>query len=473
MQTQHPSLKFAANITLVLLVIMLIGSVIYNKESMLFSDCAHNLFRIINHNHTEVEASRYGIAISQAFPLMAARLHMPLRMIMMMYAASFYIFYLMVVLLLIYVFKAYEFAILFGFYVTLLVSDSYYYLNNEGIALLLLAYAFLFAIARKKIPFFLSLLLFIPPVYLALWTHPLVMFAAIYLWFFLMTDKAIWPYTPVQTIILTIMLLALSYRKFYEGLHHGYDSMRIDSITHFELKNIFIIYKSPQFRFLLKSFITNYWICSLLFITGIVALLRERKYWLCFLTVSFVLAYFVLCCITFWDNDHMRFYLEIEYMTLSVVMSAPFVYYVLPKINWKSSTILIALIYSIRLLYMHHSATLLADRLALLEQICAKVKDKHLTKVIITNQPVSISNALILTWGAPAESMLYSRLDGESPQRTFIFADAGEIPSANHGGRDTLIGCWEMWYPQKLNSFYFRIDTTTTYQVMDYEQLMR
>ncbi|MCW3123211.1 MAG: hypothetical protein JWQ38_2703 [Flavipsychrobacter sp.] len=470
---ENSSLKKAAQITPILLAIMLIGSLVFYKESMLFSDCSHNIFRIINHDHLEIEASRYGIFISQVFPLTAARLHLPLQIVMMSYAASFYVFYLVVALLLVYKYKNYGLAILLGLYESLLVSDSYYYLNNEGIAWLLLVLGMNFFIAACNRPPFILYFVFIPTIFFALWTHPLVMMAGAYLWFFLMADKEKWPYTKVQTWILTAILLVLSLWKFYEGMKHGYDSTKIESLTTFQPKRILTVYNAPQFHFFIKSCITNYWAFALIFIAGLIALLKEKKYWLTFITLGAAGAYFILLCITYWDTESRRFYMEIEYMPLTIITSAAFVYFLLPKLTPKISMGIIIAVYLVRLAYMHHAIKPFEERLALVERMNTKMKEKNITKVLLTNPTDDAGKTLIMTWGSPVESILLSKLNGEEPQRTFMFMDQGEMIGFDTTMRNTMAGCWEAWTPVKLNHHYFNIDTTTTYRVMTYSELMQ
>lgn len=465
-------LKNAARVTPVLLALMLAGILFFYKEAMLFSDCSHNIFRVVNHGHMAIEASRYGIFVSQAFPLIAAKLHLPLNVVMMSYAGSFYLFYLVVALLLVYKYRNYEFAILLGLYVTLLVSDSFYYLNNEGIAWLLLVFGLNLFIAAKKRHPALIYIVFIPTVYLALWTHPLVMMAGIYLWFFLMADKTTWPYTKVQSYTLTVILLLLSFWKFYEGMNHGYDSTKIEVITGFQPERLLTIYKAPQFHYLLRSFGQNYWLFSIIFILGIAELLKAKKYWLTLLTLVFAGGYFALLCITFWDTESRRFYMEIEYMPLAIITSVPFVYFVLPRLKTKLSVGILVFVYLVRLAYMHQAVKPFSERLALLEKMNTQMRNKGLSKVIITDPPNEANTTLIMNWGAPVESMLLSGLKGERPQRTFIFMNADEIKVNANVANNTMIGCWEYWTPEKMDSYYFAADTTTPYKIMTFSKLM-
>ncbi len=472
---ENSTLKAAAVAILALIAVLLGLSVLFYKERMLFIDAPHILFSIINDGVLQITEHRYGSFITQIVPLLGAKLHLPLRVLMVMYSASFFLFFLTVAFLLVYKFRNYGLAILFGLYLTLFAGDTFYWPNNEvhqGIGWLFLALAVSFYMARKKMPFLPSLLLFVCSFYLAIWTHPLVMLVAVYLWFFYWLDKKAWPYSKVQSYIYTGILLALSYWKFYQGQHHGYDSCKIEVVTQFNPGQFKTIFSSPQFRFFVKGCFTNYWLFVTVFITGLFGLMKEKKYLLLIYTLLFAAGYCMLLFITFRDINTNRFYLESEYMPLSIICSAPFVYYVLPKLNWKVSVALIVLTCFIRLAYICSAVTPFTGRLALMEKISAKMKEKNLTKVIITNSEKDVNDILIMNWGAPVESIIMSQLKGEMPQRTFIFLNADEIKAMPVSSNDTLIGCWKLWPKNKINNHYFRMDTCAQYQVVDYGKLM-
>jgi hypothetical protein len=271
------TLKSVANLIPALLLVLLAGALFYYKERMLFIDAPHILFRIINDGELQITEHRYGSFITQMVPLIGMKLHLSLRAVTLLYSASFYLFFLSVALLLIYKFKNYGLAILFGLYLTLFVSATYYWPNNEvhqGIAWLFLVIAINFSFAKKEGLLPLKLLLFASSFFLAIWTHPLVMIVAVYLWCFYWLDKSRWLFSQVQSWLCTGILLALCYWKFYQGQHHGYDSCKIEVVTHFDPGKIKAIFSAPQLRFFAKSCVTNYWLFLILFIAGLIGLIK-------------------------------------------------------------------------------------------------------------------------------------------------------------------------------------------------------
>ena len=165
--------------------------------------------------------------------------------------------------------------------------------------------------------------------------------------------------------------------------------------------------------------------------------------------------------------------MESEYMPLVVISCAPFVYYVLPKMKPKLSVALFAAIYFIRIVCIFNASVPFTNRVGMIEKMSAKMKQKNLAKVIIPAPlPVGMEDALISTWGTPVESFFVSKLNGEQPQRTFIILDADRLKTFNTASKDTLLGSWEKRSAADINGCYFKMDTSTTYKVVTYAELM-
>ena len=473
---ENASLKVAARATPLVILALLVMAVVFFRERMLYIDAPHMLFRIINDGHMHIEEHRYGSFISQLFPWLAIRLHLPLIGVMMAYSTGFYIFYMVVALLLVYKYRNYGLAILLGLYFTVFVSDTYYWPNNEvhqGIAWLLLAFAVCLSEGVRSRPFPVQLLLFSGLFFLAIWTHPLVMLAAIYLWFFYIIGGNATVFTKQQTLLFSIILVVLSFAKFYQGMHHGYDSGKIETLTDFDLHRLKYIFTSPQFRFFIKGCATRYFLFTALFLAGLVGMLAEKKYLLFAWTILFVAGYLFLTCATYW-NFTLRSFMESEYMPLVIICTAPFVYYVLPKVKPGAAVTGLGLVYALRLVFIVIAAAPFSNRVVLLDRMNEKMKQKDLTKMVVTLPlPAGIDSALIATWGAPVEGIFLSALKGQVPQRTFVFLSVDEMKTFYTTSTDTLLEGREKTAARNITSRYFAIDTLKPYQVITYDALMQ
>lgn len=463
-------------ISVVVVALLCVLSAVYYRERMLFIDAPHNLFLIINEGRFHIEEHRYGSFVSQLLPFAGYKLHLPLRALMILYSVNFNLFFLAIMLLLVFRFRNFSLSLLYGFYLTMFVSATFFWPNNEvhqGMGWLLLAFAVVMQLSRNGSKNYILYPVFVLLFYLAIWTHPLIMLVCLYLWFFLLSGQIDWSFGRLQTALLTLILVVLSLIKFNTGMHHGYDSSKIEMVTHFQFKNVLAVFRSPQLRFFLDHLTGNYWLLLVVFVSGMVQLFRKKRIVLAILTLLAASGYLLLICITFADVQNNLFYMESEYMPLAVICSAPFVYFVLPVWNKRLSIAFLCLVFSVRIGYIVQAAPVFSGRVGLMEKIRVKMKEKHITKAAICGLDGVTESQLVMSWGAPVESIFISGLHRDQPQETFIFQTEDEIRGFHTEGKDTLLGCWEKRPFSKLNQDYFQPDRATKYQIINYRELMQ
>lgn len=460
-----------ANVALLAQCALLLFSLIFYRERMLFSDAPHVLFRIINSGQLQIAEHRYGSFITQIFPLAGVKLHLSIFILMLLYSAGFNIVFLAASYICYKIFRRYDLCVLAGLYYTLFVSDTFFWTNNEvhqGVAWLLMAYAvYMHHTGNRYLRYVLSAALFA----LAIWTHPLVMLPAIFLYGFYLIDNRI-AVSP-STIIGVVLLLGLAYIKFYQGAHHGYDSGKIELVTELKGDKIKHLFSSPQLRSFVKNCLTNYWLFVLISMAGLTVLIWQKKYLLMSYTVVAVMGYLFLLFITYWEVDGLRFYMESEYMPLTIIACAPFIYYTLPVLKNKQSVWLLAFTFVVRLAYILQSSANFTARVALLDKIDRQMQRKHITKLILTHPSDAVNTTLLMNWGTPVESVVLSSLQQNRNQTSFIIEDDNQLKAFNTASKDTLLGCFEKVPVNAINKAYFRIDTATTYTTMSYDELVR
>ncbi len=457
-----PEMRRFATLALITQLVLLLLSLFFYKERMLFLDAPHVLFRIINTQQLKIEEHRYGSFITQSFPLIGSWLHVPLRWLMVLYSASFNLFFLAAGSICYRWGKRYDLTILLALYNTLFVTATFFWPNNEvhqGVAWLMMAFAFFSMGHRHLLWLIISATLFA----LAIWTHPLVMLPALFLWFFFLFSKQI-QVTPFN-IGAGIVLIAVAYAKFYQGQHHGYDSGKIELVTELKGDKIKHLLSSPQVRTFVKDCITHYWLFVLLSVAGMASLLHRRAYLLATYTILCSAGYLLLLFITYWEVSDLRFYMESEYMPLTLIACAPFVYYTLPALQLKQGILLLALVFVIKIIYIIAAAQPFRERITWLEMMNSRMKQQQVHKLVVTHIDEQTNKKLLMNWGTPVESIMLSQLQGEKPQRTFIIEDSAQLKTFYTFGRDTLLGCFEKVSAGRINSHYFLLDTTSTYTI--------
>ena len=448
-----------------LFVLLLAGAALFSMERVLFADASFILFRIINSDSLQIQEHRFGSFITQGVPLLAARLQLPLETIVVLYSTSFTLFYLLVVLLLLYRFKEQELAVLMGLYFLLFVSETWFWMNNEvhqGIAWMFLFFAVIRWLGRKNSHWIISYPVFIILAILTLFTHPLILFPASYLWLFYCSRED-WPYTRSSTVLFSCILLLIAAVKLYMSTSDSssYDAEKLQSIRHISWQNIVEAFHSPLVKELPKQMLLNYWLVPVLFITGVLAAWKQNARLLMALTVSYIGLYFLALCMTF--RDFLPFYTESELMPATIFLAVPFVYCALPQMTARKQVLILAVIILVRLGYIASASQKWTDRKEWLMQTLETMRRQHTTKGIMYETETN-KKLLLLNWGTPCESIIASALKGDKPQLTFVVDKPGNTMNRLPLNNEYMIASFEVLHYSFLNRRYFQLDTTSGYQ---------
>ncbi len=464
-------LQSTSKIILLVLFILLLGSIFLYKQRMLFVDPCFITFNILNTHSFVITEHRYGAFITQIVPLIGAYLHLPLKIILLLYSASFYVFYLGIVLILIYRLKQYGLAILMAFYFTLFVSDVYFWPNNEvhqGVAWMFLFLGLILSgPKRMPDPWFHTIIMI--TAFLAIFSHFIVMLPLSFLWLYFINDKKDWNLSRTMTVIYSLGLLVIFFIKFQLGIKGWYDGEKLQGVTHLSISSILSSFSNGHAKTMYLLFMSNYWIVVLILLAGLISLLKNKRFILFGMTVLFTTGYFILICITFPSafGRELLFYMESQWMALGIIISAPFVYHLLPQLKSKYIQLILIVIFSTRLMYIGHSGVLFNERLNTLESTIIQIKNKGYSKIILTKEP-TMDTRFLMNWGLPVESLTLSAMNGDDPIVTFKVMRPEEIINVSN---DTFLSSFRKMGYGELNPEYFRIDTMQAYQIMSYGTL--
>lgn len=464
-----------AQLSLLVFLILLFISIYFYKERLLFLDCGHILFRILNDGALKIEERRYGSFITQGVPWLLQMLHFPIKWVALLYSISFNAFYGLVAWAL-YRLKKYELCLLLGVYFTAFVSDSFFWTNNEihqGIAWLMLTWGVYETLITAKKPPIVILFIVVPLFALSIWTHPLVMLSALFIWFFRMIQQR--ESAPISStqIVMSLLICVLAYLKFHQSMHHGYDSGKIEIVTQYPWQKMTQALHTPVIGYFLHSCWSIYWPCVLLSLGGIVYMLKNKQFLLTAYCIAGILGYLLLLGITYPDVVQYRFYIESEYMGLAIFAMLPFIYGVLPQFKQRTVLIVLSAYFVVCIVHILNSSSSFTQRSSLLASMYQKMEQKNIHKLILTQMPPSATNVYMMTWGTPTESILYGCLKGDTLQRTFIVMDSSQLRNFHTESTDTLLSCFEKKNIEKLAPNYFHINHIAPYDTLSYQELMR
>lgn len=459
-----------AYVAAVIVLLVLTGFSLYAyKERMLFADPSWITFNIINTKSFCFSEHRYGAFITQLFPLAGVYLGLSLKTILQLYSVSFYLFYLGSVFLIGFAWKQKWMGILLTVYLTLFVSDGYFWPNNEvhqGITWMFLFLAYYSYSSKKN---WLSHVLLFAFAFFAISSHMLVLLPFLFLWIWIHPAIFKTPFNVLQQkhfLIYSLLLISLMGVRYILSNQGWYDSEKLIAIKQVSFSTIIHVFESGQSVSFLNLLFTNYWIALIPLAGSIVLLLLQKKYYQLGFFLLSIFTYYLLICIVYPDsfNRNLRFYMESEWAGLSVIISTPFVLY-LPEMIRKAGLIaaVFAALFFTRLGYIHHSFTYFHNRLEQLGQLTNTLAQQKINKAVIVEDKSITNQLFIMDWGLPVESLLLSELNGMKPAVTFKLVDQ---QFETRQLKDSFYSCFEVQPVSLLNKKYFSIDTTHSYHVI-------
>jgi hypothetical protein len=470
------NLKQAAYIAVGSLFALLLLAIYYYKERVIFMDASYILFQIINDGQHAIQENRFGSFITHLVPFLFGKFNMPIKTIIIGYTLSFNLFYLAIISIMVFKLREYALAILMSFYYLLMVSDTFYWSNNEvhqGIAWMFLTMALLQYGANYKTNSFMQVAILFMLGFLAISSHLLVTMPFAFLFFYILFDKNQNHFTLKEKIILPLGLLGLIFLKYRLSLIQNYDGQKLLLIDKLSLNDISYYINQEFGLHFIKSCTKEYWLTSLLFLIGLISLIRTKKWGLCFLTVMGCFSYYTFMCITFSNTGtYEKFHIESEWMGLGIIAATPFVFEFLNLTNKRIAVYALIIISIIRISYIIEASDKFKLRLQTSENIMDAMKRKGITKLAI-NENLELEHNYMLDWSLEEESLLLSCLNNEKPLSTFFILKKDAIPDSILKSTSIYIGCFHNYKFSEINKNYFKLDSTTCYSVLDYQHLMK
>ncbi|HLS71994.1 MAG TPA: hypothetical protein VK027_10060 [Chitinophagaceae bacterium] len=458
--------SWAYYLSLGFIFILLMFSLLFYKERMLFVDPAWIVFNIINKGKLIIAENRYGAFITQIFPYFGSKLGLSLKSILILYSASFYLFYFFTAYIIGLKWKQEVFAILLALYLGVFVSDVFYWPNNEvhqGIAWMFLFLAYYqFKRGQKKPFYFYPLLLSF--LFFAISSHLIVAIPILFLWIYLhIQNGIIHNLKNKKFLIITILLLISIFIRYKLSDSGWYDPVKLEGVKNISLQTILNSLQSGQANSFGKLILTHHWLAIPIFFFSICISLINRNYYNSLLLFLFTIAYFILICLTFPDafDRTLRFYIESEWMALAIIISTPLAFWI---INANKKSIILLFIFCINLAYILNSYSFFHTRYSLLAKTVDKIEANSISKAVVIKDKKESEKYFIMDWGLPVESMFYSIISNKKELVTLkIIHEELEIENA----KDIFFSSFDIQSINQLNKDYFPLNKDNSYQIVE------
>jgi len=437
---------------------LFVFSVLFYKERTVFLDISFHLFCILKDHAFAIQNFRFGAFFTQLFPLIGCKLGLSLSTIACLYSVSFVLLPFIVFIILI-LSKQVKIALAYLLFLLIMTTHTFYWIQSElpqGIAFLFLFTALLETNLQKAIlpvsftPF-ASILIFIIS-----FSHPLLLFP--FLFFIVYYWILKYPNRSVLLAVLFLFLVFYTIKLIF--FKTDYDSGAMSGIKNLSLffPNYIKLQSTKNF---IHYFIHDYYLVSFLFFANLAFYLKTKN---CksFLFILFSFLGFALLVSITYPNGADQFYLENQYLLLSIFVIVPFVYEVLPQLkdsNWSKQLIVLLLIlvsiYRIESTHDYYTNRLNWYRSKL------EVTNQLEHRKIIFKVDTSINKQVLMTWASSCEFWLLSTLESGISRSIIIEEVPNEFDWVN--SNKAFIGKWGSFDYEKLDRRYFKFNDTSVY----------
>lgn len=440
---------------------LLAMAVWFYKERAVFLDMAFHIVNITQKKTFFIMSERFGAFFTQAFVLVSSWLHLPLKLLMVAYSASFIILYGGVFLYNVYQ-KAYKPALLMLFFSILMVNDTFYWAQSElpqAMAWMILLLGLWY---RKPDPASSSwikagLSFFI--LWMVLMSHPVMFLVLVFVFlYFIYVEKESYNSVVMKTGLFFTVLFYVT-RTYIIGIR-GYDTSGVEKTKN--IARFFPHYLDlPTNWMFLKHIPGDY---AFLFIAlGLnIFFLVKKKTWLGLgLMLGFFAGYLFLTNVSYFENVE-QFYIENLYLPLTIFVAIPFLWKVMPSINPGYFSIALVLLVCIRIGDIYQTHRLYTDRLNWWTIQIDKARSLPGCKFYI-DPAEAPKELLLMNWGSAWESLVLSSIKYPERPMTMIIADDMERVRENAWLKDQFIGAFKIQPLAGLDQYYFPIRDTAGY----------
>lgn len=470
---EHNSLKKPAMVAVSAMALLLVGSVVYFRERMFFADASFITFNILDLHRFYIQEHRFGSFVTQLVPWLGQKFHWHLKTILIGYSVSFNAFYLLTSLVL-YRMRQYSLVLLLALYYFLIVTESYYWTNNEihqAVSWVFLAFAVHTKRINGEMGSGLYFVLFPILAFIAVFTHFVVILPLVFLYVFGVLANEEKANMRVQTTSAVILALIVGV-KMAMSLNQPYDGSALQGIKKASIGDMLPALNTPVVKmFALRCFLL-YWPALIVAASGAMALYKTRRWGQLAWLVASTTGYAVVMGLTYghFDKNFALYHIESEWASIGVFWAAPFIFCRLAKLRGNTAIVVISILLLVRLCYIVASSGRFTQRNDFKSYVLGKMRAKNIYRLAIYSND-SLTRMLGLKWALPEETLLMSSLEGDRPLRTFRFVDRNDAATLADMQQKPGVSFEFTWLtPKDLDAFYFPTDSTRPYTVVSWEE---
>ena len=449
-QFGHPAPRRLGYVGMIALVVL---AAVFFRERAWLLDIAFQTFLMINEGSTQVMVNRFGSALVQLLPLSAIKLGAPVTIISLLYSISFPLLFLAFYTVTVRLFRNDYLGWAIVLLYTLIVYDAFYWATSEqqqGLGAVLVFFAYWLRYPRQEKPWMWVVTAF--AVVALAYYHPLIFISFYFLWAYFglhfrkkLTGSAFWG-------LAGFMALVQGAKSWLSA--NWYDNAKYSSFSDNLSKYYPNYFDLPAHGKFLDNALTI-WYGFPVLLLAVTIFYLYRRHWLKLALVWLTcFGYLMLLHIGSPESEH-RFYVEVNYMALSIFVGVPFLFEIAPLLKERTLVFLLGGLLTLRLasIAVHHQP--FEARWRWVEQTVAAPGTGNRFYLTEDQAPM---DTLLMSWGVPYESLLISKVRTDGEQVRTLLVHPSMEPFETDLQQDTVFITPFKTYPAKaLNPAYFPI----------------
>lgn len=415
--------RLLVNIGHIYFIFMLLLSILLYQERMLSMDTAYYTFRVLLNTDFYTGHDRTISYIPQILPILALKMGCSLKTFLIVYSASFILFYYMVYNIIVYVFKNPQAALFLALALGLSIRYKFYGPVGEvvlSIPLLALLAGWLSKPKEyfKNLNPWLDTLIGCGLATLLTTGHPFITIGtAIFLGFHLLYHKK---WTNIPFWVTSIYTGGLLYYKFIFVQRDAYETERIDRLAEagkvlYNLDDYYITEVVARF------FSTDYFLAFAAFIAVLVVLFINRRWLIAiYMSISFLVVLAVVVVMHAYISSDIFIMLDGYMAHLGLVWAIPLAF-VFGKENKPWIALSFAVLMAFSLFKIYNSHTFFSERIEYLKTAMAEHTDAAHPKAIASRKNYNYDK-LWIGWAMALETLMISSIDDPDQSRTIYLS---------------------------------------------------
>jgi hypothetical protein len=449
--------------------VLCVFAIWFYLERAAFLDSALIIVHLLINDSFSTDVGRYSTALTQVPPLMAAKLGLSLKAILISYSLSFIGWLAIVYLLIGHWLKQKRLALALLLSFLIMLSEGFFWISNQiqqAIWWVVLLYAVLFRYApsdgsytpRKLTTVAVCLLVLV-----TIFTHPLAIFPLAFMHgYWLLHRESRRGHFVWLIPLLAVVIWGL---KTFSG-NFSYDVNRISSLRNFIdlFPNYLTIYSNRIFLRLCRD---DFFLAIGMLIANVVFYARRRMWQKLVWLLAFFGGYLLLINVSL-ASGVARFYMELQYQPLALMIAVPFALETLPALAGRRSAIVfiaIILVARLGMIAWHHQPY--AARVSWHQSMVKNLAARPENRFLIDERDAPMGK-LILSWASGFESLIISSVIDPGHVKTYIIDE--DINRFDRERDDLYQTEWESWPASALPVKYFQL-APSRYQQLTKEEI--